>query len=375
MEQAQKQQKDTHPVPGCQPADEKKIWRTLRQNRPLALLGRPLLSPPCPSGGSLAPVDVSSAENGRGTVGERSVCELQVVPAKEFKSGDNVYTMVHSPRGVCIIINNYNFGDSKREGSQHDVRRMKALFKALHFKCIVHQDLTASKMKETLQEAAKLKEHKVADCLVIILMSHGGQDIIYGVDLEKVHLEDEVFSLFDHESCPALRGKPKLFFIQACRETEHSARMRMTGCQADAILTVPGVTMPSSPREERIATWSDIYVAYATMPGGLAFNVEGIGSWFLSSVYNIFCEHAGTMDLDMLMQLVRKDVMARIAPDGSKQMPSNETYRWKKEFYFNPGFTARASESIIPCCVIHCLCTLFKRCQCLDDEPVDNEPW
>ncbi|XP_075744343.1 caspase-8-like [Rhipicephalus microplus] len=97
-----------------------------------------------PSGGSPVSLDVHSTKDGHGTVGEHSVCELQVIPAEEFKSGNNVYTMVHSRRGFCIIINNYDFGLSKREGSMNDVRRMKTLFKALHFKCIVHQDLTAS---------------------------------------------------------------------------------------------------------------------------------------------------------------------------------------------------------------------------------------
>ncbi|XP_075744342.1 caspase-2-like [Rhipicephalus microplus] len=246
-------------------------------------------------------------------------------------------------------------------------------------------------MKKTLQKAAKLRKHKVADCLVIVLMSHGGQDIIYGVDLETVRLEDEVFSLFDNESCPALQGKPKLFFVQACREsaldrifsagmaTPVLSSLLTVDCLlvkrqiADDIMTMPGAPMPSLMREERRATWSDIYIAYATTPGSLAFYIEGVGSWFLLSMYNVFCKHAGTLELDMLMKLVCKDVMARTAPDGSKQTPSKEIYGWKKKLYFNPGFTVRASESSILCCVKQCLCTPFKTCQGRDNEPADNE--
>ncbi|XP_049271278.1 caspase-8 [Rhipicephalus sanguineus] len=125
-----------------------------------------------------------------------------------------VYPMVHSPRGICLIINNHDFGDSKREGSEHDVRRMRYLFEALHFKCIVHWDLPESEMKKKVEEVAALKEHEVADCLVVILMSHGEQNMIYGVDRGKLHLENDIISLFDDENCPALRGKPKVFFIQ-----------------------------------------------------------------------------------------------------------------------------------------------------------------
>ncbi|KAH7955702.1 hypothetical protein HPB52_002900 [Rhipicephalus sanguineus] len=179
-------------------------------------------SPRChrPLGGSLVISDVHSAEDGHRTVGEPGACELRVVPAKEQKRGRHVYPMVHSPRGICLIINNHDFGDSKREGSEHDVRRMRYLFEALHFKCIVHWDLPESEMKKKVEEVAALKEHEVADCLVVILMSHGEQNMIYGVDRGKLHLENDIISLFDDENCPALRGKPKVFFIQACRAME-----------------------------------------------------------------------------------------------------------------------------------------------------------
>ncbi|KAL1486446.1 hypothetical protein MTO96_031381, partial [Rhipicephalus appendiculatus] len=165
----------------------------------------------------LVPPDVNPAKDGHATAGEPSECELRVVPAKEWKWGDNVYPMIHSPRGICVIINNYDFGDSKREGSEHDVRRMRYLFEAFHFKCIEHWDLTASEMTKKLQAAASFKEHEVADCLVVVLMSHGAANVIFGVDRKTVHLENEIFSLFNNESCPALQGKPKLFFVQACR--------------------------------------------------------------------------------------------------------------------------------------------------------------
>lgn len=279
--------------------------------------------------------------------------------------------MVHSPRGICLIINNHDFGDSKREGSEHDVRRMRYLFEALHFKCIVHWDLPESEMKKKVEEVAALKEHEVADCLVVILMSHGEQNMIYGVDRGKLHLENDIISLFDDENCPALRGKPKVFFIQACRAKEHSATTN-TGTGADAIVTMPAALMSSFSREERRATWSDIYIAYATSDEKLAFTYLGVGSWFLLSVYNVFCKHAGTLHLAQLTELVCKDVMKRTTPDGNRQTPTNVTYKWAKELYFNPGFSTTASGSGILCCMRDCACGLFKTCQGLGDEPVDN---
>ena len=51
---------------------------------------------------------------------------------------------------------------------------------------------------------------------VVVLMSHGADDFIYGSDIEKVHIPS-IVDKFKPNKCPALQGKPKLFFIQACR--------------------------------------------------------------------------------------------------------------------------------------------------------------
>ncbi|KAH7958762.1 hypothetical protein HPB49_004688 [Dermacentor silvarum] len=102
-------------------------------------------------GGGDARLVVDSAQSGpagHGTsIGEASDSEMRVVPAKDWKHGDEVYSMVHSPRGMCIIINNCDFGGlaERREGSELDVLRMEALFEAFHFNCIVRQDLPASR--------------------------------------------------------------------------------------------------------------------------------------------------------------------------------------------------------------------------------------
>ncbi|KAL1478815.1 hypothetical protein MTO96_052364 [Rhipicephalus appendiculatus] len=134
-------------------------------------------------------------------------------------STSDMYPMSLVPRGMCIIINNCNFEDEtdRRDGSEQDVRRMESLFKAFLFNCIVHTDKKAEEMRELLCEAAQCQEQEGAQCLVVILMSHGDQDTIQGVDGEALHLINDVYAQFNNENCPALQGKPKLFFIQACR--------------------------------------------------------------------------------------------------------------------------------------------------------------
>uniref|UniRef100_L7LWQ9 Putative caspase-2 n=1 Tax=Rhipicephalus pulchellus TaxID=72859 RepID=L7LWQ9_RHIPC len=292
-----------------------------------------------PFGGGDARLD--SAHNGYGTRAEATDSELHVVRAKELRHGDDVYTMIHKPRGLCIIINNMDFvrAEDRRIGSEHDVRRMEHLFREFHFNCIVRYNLTASQIKTLLSWAAQPEQQEGADCLVVILMSHGKKDTIDDIDGEQVHLYDDVFTLFNNENCPALQGKPKLFFIQACRGTKDDSG---TGAAvfdtADAGPIPADVPQSSSARQERLATWSDMYFAFATIPGYKALKNSAIGSWFLADVYSVFSQHAATMHLESMMRLVQKKVLDRTAHDGSKQTCSPQLPGWTKKLYFNPGF-------------------------------------
>lgn len=60
------------------------------------------------------------------------------------------------------------------------------------------------------------KSHLNFDCFVCAILTHGERDIIYGVDGNKLLL-DEIIAFVDGEKCPTLIDKPKIFFIQACQ--------------------------------------------------------------------------------------------------------------------------------------------------------------
>jgi hypothetical protein len=47
-------------------------------------------------------------------------------------------------------------------------------------------------------------------------MTHGENGEVYGIDDELVPI-DTLVQLFEGENCPALKNKPKVFIIQACR--------------------------------------------------------------------------------------------------------------------------------------------------------------
>ena len=52
--------------------------------------------------------------------------------------------------------------------------------------------------------------------IVLVFMSHGVREGILGVDRTVVTIED-IKDIFSGRNCPALIGKPKIMFFQACR--------------------------------------------------------------------------------------------------------------------------------------------------------------
>nr|KAG5702552.1 hypothetical protein BaRGS_003712 [Batillaria attramentaria] len=71
-----------------------------------------------------------------------------------------------------------------------------------------------SKIREMLS-----RDHTIYDCFACAILSHGRRGEIFGTDSDTLRVEDLIDDL-THNRNPTLVGKPKLFFIQACRGNE-----------------------------------------------------------------------------------------------------------------------------------------------------------
>ncbi|KAI3386765.1 hypothetical protein SNEBB_004765 [Seison nebaliae] len=149
----------------------------------------------------------------------------------------NSYEMNKRCRGKCLIINIMQIQNmATRRWSDIDVVRLEKLFEALHFQIVLYTDRThqleQKSMFEKIEKFSKDPDHQQAQAAIIILMSHGEEGSITASDGKKIDM-DKIFSLFDNSSCPALINKPKLFFIQSCRDDPNLGPAEDQGVQIE----------------------------------------------------------------------------------------------------------------------------------------------
>ena len=72
---------------------------------------------------------------------------------------------------------------------------------------------SGQRIAESNANAATLPEYC---CLVLIFNSHGKEGSILDINGNCINLKN-LFDIFHNKACKAMKGKPKLFFVDACR--------------------------------------------------------------------------------------------------------------------------------------------------------------
>ncbi len=124
---------------------------------------------------------------------------------------------MREPYGQALILNNEKFLPhsklGERKGSQMDVIRLETTFKSFGFEVDIKENKTASQMTQVVSEFVRGKNMST---VVIVLMSHGFNDMICGTDDLAVSIMDDILPLLGNSN-EDLRGKFKLVITNACR--------------------------------------------------------------------------------------------------------------------------------------------------------------
>lgn len=247
---------------------------------------------------------------------------------------DMKYNMNFQHVGTCIIFNNKNFhertGMSKRNGTDQDAGNLKKTFQSFGFQIKMYTDQTCDEMLEKLNSVAK-NDHSQVAAFICIFLSHGEEGLLYGID---GCLEIKEFtSIFRGDRCRSLVGKPKLFFIQACRGNELDM-----GVEADAVETDSVDEMSAS--LQKIPIEADFLYAYSTAPGYYSWRNTSNGSWFIQSLCHILNRYGKKLELMQLLTRVNHKVALEFESNtdaelfrAKKQIPCIISML-TKEFYF-----------------------------------------
>ena len=184
------------------------------------------------------------------------------------------YVMKAIPRGKCLIVSNKHFETSDlstRHGTEHDAQNLEKTFKWLHFEVDVVQDCTTDLMTEQIRKYSEDLDnsHKYYDCFVCCILSHGSKEGIYGTDGERIDM-DYIRKMFLGDVCLGLHGKPKLFFIQACRGDEQDRGRRIESDSSSSSSSSSSSAPPKTPAKHSskvLPVDSDFVFVYATTPG------------------------------------------------------------------------------------------------------------
>ncbi|NXD15050.1 CASP9 protein, partial [Nothocercus nigrocapillus] len=261
------------------------------------------------------------------------------------------YDLKADPCGYCLILNNVNFSQdselSTRAGSNVDREKLEKRFKSLHFDVMTRQDLVAQEMVWELQKLARL-DHSARDCCLVVILSHGCQTShiqfpggIYGTDGKAIPVE-KIVNYFNGSNCPSLRGKPKLFFIQACGGEQKDQGFEVESdspgdeaprfsVESDAIpFQAPSGASDELDAVASLPTPSDILVSYSTFPGFVSWRDKSSGSWYVETLDSILDQYAHSEDLLNMLLRVAHAVSAK---GRYKQIPGCFNFLRKKFFF------------------------------------------
>jgi len=297
--------------------------------------------PPCIFKDPLTPDQVLQPPSASDT----STTRLQVKKAKQIASAQrypSCYVMTGCPRGLCLIINNEKFDFLKeRRGSTADATNLKALFTDLGFDVLVKTNLSGIELRQQILSFSNSPNHKKAQMTVVVVLSHGGNGYVLGSDGKQCPNE-WILEQFNNGGCPDLMGKPKFFIFQACRGDDEdkgiiSGFNRASDVQLNYQSTVETDASGFVPR--RHATWGDMLIAYATVPGYVANRDVYRGSWFVEAICKVFATHAADKDIREMMDEVSQEMEKYHSegPNGSMQSSTYEVRGSFKKLFFNPG--------------------------------------
>nr|XP_033805912.1 caspase-3-like [Geotrypetes seraphini] len=240
-------------------------------------------------------------------------------------------------RALIIVMSDFHPRSNlpSRKGATKDANRLFKILSRLDYDAKLFTDKTAEEIKQIYEQESQEEQ---GDCFLSILSSHGEEGAIYDFHGHPIKLM-QIFHMLSPDKCRALAGKPKLFFIQACR-----GQMLDEGIQIEAD---SGVSQDDN-FAHYLTIPDDTTVMFASSPGYAAF-LNLAGSVFLQTLCNLLEAEERHLELTSLLTRISYRVaykfQARGQYKGMKEMPCFITNMTQDFYPFSKCKTERNSQA------------------------------
>ncbi|CAC5401434.1 CASP8 [Mytilus coruscus] len=215
--------------------------------------------------------------------------QIWIFDSQDVGNREKLYPMNNKKRGYCIIFNVEDVGGRIRNGTNIDAKRMENSFKRLGFHVVVRQNPSRAVIISTMKGYRSVN-HSNDDCFVCVILSHGRDGHIRATNNEDVSLQE----VMDYvKNCRTLLGKPKLFFVQACR-----------GNNVDHGITTDADGDLNNAQMIKCSSHTDVLVSYATVQDFVAYRDNRYGSIYIRNLSELLFQQGFTTKLtDILTQV------------------------------------------------------------------------
>ncbi|XP_073502596.1 CASP8 and FADD-like apoptosis regulator isoform X2 [Phyllobates terribilis] len=186
--------------------------------------------------------------------------------------------------GFCVIIDCVG----------NDAEMLEALFQSQNFVVKRHMYKKVDEVEAILQDVAHMEQHRHHDIFACIIISRGNADSLFCLDGDLPGLSlDRIKSFFTGQSCPNLRGKPKLFFIQnyLVSDTEEEGCVEVDGHKECA------ASRPQIQNHSKIPNEADIFWSHCRVKELELQRSSGSPSLYLRSLRDLLAEKKSRKDL------------------------------------------------------------------------------
>ena len=199
--------------------------------------------------------------------------------------------------------------------------------------------------KEIIEKLHKYSKHHLLDehdAFVCCILSHGGPGVVYGTDGVAVEMNN-ILLLFRPDQCEFLAGKPKLFFVQACRGDKLDLGIVTDGKQ-------PTICANSSCTVATIPSGADFCVSYAAEPGHVALRDVICGTPYVCALCEAMVKQGANKDFHYILMAINLFVFrgGRPKANTASRFHSAETFvfdyevKWLFWYSFLPKCTIPA---------------------------------